>query len=209
MHSIPSSRATIRGCAYLLPIRREWPSRETARLMGGKRTRTLPVPPFTKYIRPASVRPPHPRRRRSRPPPGRCAPSSGPSGGAAPEVVSATPILGGVHREDPPAPPPLLRPHHGIGRQPVVGMDDVEGGAHVVRRGEEVLHECPAHILDLVDEVRPELEGAAVIPDPVNPLQGPAACGCGSGQADDPLARMQQGDGQRQPATEIARGQVA
>ena len=80
-----------------------------------------------------------------------------------------------MDREDSLSPPTLLGPHHGVGRQPVVGMHHIKGCPHVIFGGKEVIHERMAYVLDLVDEVAVQVEWAAVVPDAVNPLHGALA----------------------------------
>ncbi len=91
-----------------------------------------------------------------------------PSRLAVPKVIAATPVLGGMDREDALSPTTLFDPNHGVGGQPIMRMNDIKW-ADVILRLENVMNEGPAHIVDLIDKVGMKVEGATMVMDTINP----------------------------------------
>jgi hypothetical protein len=86
-------------------------------------------------------------------------------------MVPAATVLGGVNGQNSSPPMALLNPDQGIGDQPIVRMYDVEHTPEVLR-SRNLLHERPAHVLDLVHKIGARLERTAMIVDTVNPFVG-------------------------------------
>ena len=88
---------------------------------------------------------------------------------AAEEAVAVTAILGRVHGQHRLAAPAFLDPDDGVGRQPIMGMDHVEA-ADGVFHAVALVDEGPAHVVDLVHEVRRQRKAAAMVMDVVNAI---------------------------------------
>jgi len=62
---------------------------------------------------------------------------------------------------------PLLNPGHGVGCEPVMGMDDIKGTDKILGLKEMINHGS-THIVDLLDKVIIQLKGTTVIMNPVD-----------------------------------------
>jgi hypothetical protein len=75
-----------------------------------------------------------------------------------------------VDGKDSTPPTSLLDPDHGIGRQPVVGVNNIEG-ANDPFCLEQMMDEGAAHAVDFIHKIRVQIERTPVIPDSVNLLE--------------------------------------
>ena len=106
---------------------------------------------------------------------------------AAPEIVSAATIFGGMHCQHVAMiGPTLFDPDHGVGGEPVVGVDDIEMAVAIF-----FLKEMPdkraAHLLNFIDEIAVEVEWTKMVPDAVD-LQNVTGAIAGTSEDVDVMA---------------------
>src|SRR5262245_66368349 len=72
---------------------------------------------------------------------------------ARPEMISTTAVFGGMDCQDAFAPASLLDPDQGIAGKPVMRVDSIEW-TDIVLGLYDMMDKRPAHVVDLVDEIR-------------------------------------------------------
>jgi hypothetical protein len=84
------------------------------------------------------------------------------------EVVSTTAIFGGMDGQNASPSPGLLDPDQGVTSQPIVRVDQIEW-TDMVLGLKHVVHERPAHVIDLIHEIGMEVERATVMMNAIDP----------------------------------------